>query len=88
MDGTDALRRLSDEAVDFVITGINMPNMNGFELIHKIRTTEHIKFLPVIVIFTETDRDAPLLGKTAGAAAWIHKPFSESKVVSTLGKCY
>lgn len=86
VDGLDALHRLSVEVVDCVITDVNMPNMNGLELIRAIRKSGKNRFLPVIIISTETDRDVLLEGKTAGATAWIYKPFNETKVLTTIGK--
>ncbi len=64
---------------DLVITDINMPILNGFELIEKIRTSDHPKkHLPIIVLSTEFSDDVKAKGRELGVNAWMVKPTEDS----------
>jgi two-component system chemotaxis response regulator CheY len=81
-DGTEAVARLASEPVDMVLTDINMPNMNGLELITHIRANHANQNIPIIVITTkgeETDRDQ---GLALGADAYLLKPISGAQLQS------
>jgi len=81
-DGTEAVEKLDSEPIDIVLTDINMPNMNGLELITHIRSKPTKQTLPIIVITTlgeETDRDR---GLELGADAYLLKPISGAKLQS------
>lgn len=80
-DGQEALEALDREpAVDLVLLDINMPRMNGFELLAELRTRGHLPRLPVIVVTTEgKDQDAAR-GLAEGAAAYLTKPFRADEV--------
>ena len=80
-DGKEALAYLDSEPVDMVLTDINMPNMNGLELISHIRSNLNAR-VPIIVITTkgeERDRDR---GLALGANAYLPKPISGSELQS------
>ncbi len=66
-DGKDALNVLSTNKVDGIITDLNMPNMNGFELIRAVRATGENKFVPILMLTTEGDDAKKQEGKAAGA---------------------
>ena len=79
-DGNEAMACLESEPVDLVLTDIQMPNMNGLELISQIRSRSLSQKLPIIVITTrgeEADRDRSL---SLGANAYISKPISGAKL--------
>ena len=79
-DGNEALACLESEPVDLVLTDIQMPNMNGIELISQIRSKHVSQKLPIVVISTkgeEADRDR---GLSLGANAYISKPISAPKL--------
>jgi CheY-like chemotaxis protein len=81
-DGTEAVKKLDTESIDIVLTDINMPKMDGLELITHIRSKQAKQALPIIVITTmgeETDRDR---GLELGANAYILKPISGAKLQS------
>jgi len=76
-DGIDALR-VCDEAedeFDFIITDINMPNMDGITLIHELRNRMDYMVTPIMVLSTEWSDEMKQKGKQAGATSWIVKPF-------------
>lgn len=77
VSGFDALRLLPRGGYDLVITDINMPNINGLELVQFIRKSERHRELPVVLISTQSsDRDRTR-GLALGANAYLAKPFSE-----------
>jgi two-component system chemotaxis response regulator CheY len=85
-DGLEALGKLNGEAVNMIIADINMPNMDGIELIRKVRTHDAYKFIPIIILTTESQSDLKQQGKAAGATGWIVKPFTPSQLVSVVKK--
>ena len=72
--------------VDVVITDLNMPNMNGIELIKALRADPNYKFTPILMLTTEADAAKKEEGKSAGATGWIVKPFQPEKLVSVVTK--
>jgi two-component system chemotaxis response regulator CheY len=85
-DGVDALNVSEHQEFDVIITDINMPNMNGFELIEKLRAQEKCKFTPILVLTTEGGDDKKKEGKRLGATGWIVKPFNPQTLISTVNK--
>jgi two-component system chemotaxis response regulator CheY len=75
-DGEKALKILGERTVDIIVTDINMPNMDGIELIKHLREQKNSKYTPILVITTEGGTNIKEAGKTAGASGWIVKPFS------------
>lgn len=85
-DGAQALKVLDGHKVDAVITDLNMPNMNGFELIRALRANPLYKFTPILMLTTEGDGSKKEEGKAAGATGWIVKPFNPEKLVDVVKK--
>lgn len=74
--GFDAMRLLPRTRFDLIITDINMPDVNGLELIHFIRRSEQYRSTPLVIISTQaTERDVER-GKKLGADAYVPKPFT------------
>jgi len=63
-----------------------MPNMDGLELIKAIRANPDTKFLPVIMLTTESQDDKKQAGKAAGATGWIVKPFNPEQLIAVVRK--
>lgn len=74
-DGMEALALSSQDEYDFIITDINMPNMDGIELIKRLRNTLDYLSTPIMVLTTEWSKEMKEKGKDAGATSWIVKPF-------------
>jgi len=86
-DGQDGLNIIQGlDSVDLVITDVNMPNMDGITLIKKIRELPKFKFVPIIVLTTESQGSKMNEGKEAGATGWIVKPFSADKLMGVVTK--
>ena len=81
-NGREAVDKLSVEPVDCVLTDINMPQMNGLDLISYIRSQYREPKLPIIVITTQGEEDARDKGMAQGANAYLTKPISGPKLVS------
>jgi two-component system chemotaxis response regulator CheY len=74
--GFDAMRLLPRARYDLIITDINMPDVNGLELIHFIRRSEQYRSTPLVIISTQaTERDVER-GRKLGADAYVRKPFT------------
>lgn len=86
VDGEDGLNVLGDEVIDLVITDINMPKMDGYEVIRRLRGTAKHKSTPILVLTTESDTDKRNLAREAGATGWIVKPFDPDRLVATVRK--
>lgn len=85
-DGQEALSYARSNSVDLVLTDINMPNLDGIGLIKGLRRLPHYKFVPLLVLTTESGTDKKMEGKAAGATGWIVKPFDPGQLVSTIRK--
>jgi two-component system chemotaxis response regulator CheY len=85
-DGADALRKLNGSKVNMVLTDLNMPNMNGIELTKALRADQAYKFVPIILLTTESQDSKKLEGKAAGATGWIVKPFKPEQLLAVIKK--
>jgi two-component system chemotaxis response regulator CheY len=83
VDGRDALTKLSDK-VNLVITDLNMPNMGGLELIKQVRGGLTNKYVPIVVLTTESQPEKKQEAKAAGATGWIIKPFRPEQLVAVV----
>ncbi len=89
-DGAIALKMLRNNRYDFVVSDINMPNMNGFELLKAIKADPNLKSLPVLMVTAEARKEDIVLAVQSGAAGYIVKPFTkatlEDKVIKIMQK--
>ena len=84
-DGKDALSKMTG-AIDMVITDLNMPNLDGIGLIKGIRAQAAYKFIPVVMLTTESQAGKKAEGKSAGATGWIVKPFTPDQLLAVVKK--
>lgn len=89
-DGVAALAKLRNSKFDFVVSDINMPNMNGFQLLGEIKKDDKLKHLPVLMVTAEARKEDIVAAAQGGAAGYIVKPFTkatlEEKVQNILNK--
>ena len=85
-DGKEALSKAKTSAVNMVVTDLNMPNMNGIELIKALRAEAKYKFIPIIMLTTESQDTRKQEGKSAGATGWIVKPFKPEQLLAVVKK--
>ena len=86
VDGQDGLDVLGQERVDVIITDINMPKMDGYEVIRHLRRNPVHKTTPILVLTTESDTEKKNLAREAGATGWMVKPFDPDRLLATVSK--
>jgi two-component system, chemotaxis family, chemotaxis protein CheY len=90
VDGKDALKKLqsmndNSEPLSLIITDINMPKMDGITFISKVKETD-FKFVPILVLTTESDESVIKKGRDAGASGWLLKPFQPEQLLWAVKK--
>ena len=84
-DGSVAMHKLRTSQFDFVITDINMPNINGFELLAQIKSDDNFKHLPVLMVTAEARKEDIVAAAQGGAAGYIVKPFTKATLEEKVG---
>ncbi|MCK4857695.1 MAG: response regulator [candidate division Zixibacteria bacterium] len=87
-DGMDALEKLAnlESDIDMVITDLNMPNMDGYELIATLRENDKFAATPIIILSSEEDEEDKRKGEEAGATSYLVKPFKSSVLMSEVSR--
>ncbi|RPH41879.1 MAG: response regulator [Burkholderiales bacterium] len=85
-DGAVAITKLRNGRFDFVVTDINMPNMNGFELLEAIRTDASLQTLPVLMVTAEARKEDIVRAAQLRASGYIVKPFSKATLEEKVSK--
>ncbi len=86
VDGMDALEKLSEHMVDMLITDLHMPNLDGIELIKKVRSNSRYKYMPILMLTTDAQEKSKRAGRAAGATGWIVKPFNPEQLLAVIKK--
>ena len=86
-EGLEVLKGMADkgERPAMILTDINMPVMDGITFIHNVKKTS-MKFVPILVLTTESQAAKKMEGKKAGASGWLVKPFDEQQLVAVVRK--
>lgn len=85
-DGRDALGKLGGQKVHLVISDVNMPNMDGLTFVREMKKNPTYKFTPVIMLTTEAGEEKKAAGQSAGARAWVVKPFQPQQMLAAVSK--
>jgi two-component system, chemotaxis family, chemotaxis protein CheY len=85
-DGAQGLAAARQQAVDMILTDLNMPVMDGVSFIRELRQLGGYAGVPIIMLTTESDADRKSAAKAAGATGWITKPFQPEQLVSVTKK--
>ena len=85
-DSAVALNMLRSARYDFVISDINMPNMNGFDLLKAVKSDGNLRHLPVLMVTAEARKEDILLAAQSGAAGYIVKPFTKAPLEEKVQK--
>jgi len=85
-NGVEGLKLAINGKFDLVVSDINMPEMNGIEMVRAIRALPAYKSTPILMLTTESAVEEKQKGKAAGATGWIVKPFNPQALLDILGK--
>jgi two-component system, chemotaxis family, chemotaxis protein CheY len=85
-DGAVGLSMLRANKYDFVVSDINMPNMNGFDLLKAVKADESLKHIPVLMVTAEARKEDIVLAAQSGAAGYIVKPFTKATLEEKVQK--
>jgi two-component system chemotaxis response regulator CheY len=85
-NGAEGLEAAKGAAIGLVIVDVNMPVMNGIEMIGKLRKMDKYDKTPIFVLTTESSGNIVSQGKAAGATAWIVKPFNPQILLAAVKK--
>jgi two-component system chemotaxis response regulator CheY len=87
VNGQDGLTQLiNNPNIECIITDLNMPIMDGISFLKEVRKSEMYKYLPVIILTTESQEAKKQEARMAGATGWIIKPFSKEKLINVITK--
>jgi two-component system chemotaxis response regulator CheY len=84
--GQDAISKLAGNTLDLIVTDLNMPVMDGISFIGQARQMKEGRFVPILMLTTESQPEMKLKGKAAGATGWIVKPFDPPKLLAVITK--
>jgi two-component system chemotaxis response regulator CheY len=85
-DGAQGLEQAKANRPDLVITDLNMPVMNGLELIRALRNVPSLDGLPIVFVTSESSDAVKLEAKQAGATGWITKPFRQHQLLAVVSE--
>src|ERR1700733_6262407 len=83
-DGKEALELLKTQTVGLILSDINMPNMNGLELLSALKANDSWKSLPIVMVSTEGSQAKVLEAVQLGAAGYVRKPFNAEQIKEKL----
>jgi two-component system, chemotaxis family, chemotaxis protein CheY len=86
VDGADALTKLNGQKIHLIICDLNMPNMDGISFVKEVKKMDDYKFVPIIMLTTESQTSRKLEGHAAGARAWVVKPFQPDQMLNAVSK--
>jgi two-component system, chemotaxis family, chemotaxis protein CheY len=85
-DGREALKYFDGGKIDLLVSDYNMPNMDGAQLIEYVRSKEEYKYIPILMLSTETNVAKQNRAKEAKITAWIRKPFEIDEFAKIVDK--
>lgn len=85
-DGKDALSKLNGDKINLIISDVNMPNMDGITFVKEAKKLASYKFIPIIMLTTESQEGKKAEGQAAGAKAWVVKPFKPEQMLNAVSK--
>jgi two-component system chemotaxis response regulator CheY len=85
-NGADALKKLAGLTPDLIVTDLNMPVMDGMTFLRGARALPSARYIPILMLTTESQAEKKAEAKAAGATGWIVKPFDPPKLLAVIGK--
>ena len=83
-DGTEAVEILKNRGFGLILSDINMPQMDGLQLLARIKEMDHVKNVPVIMITTEGGQGKVMEAVQLGATGYVRKPFTAEQIKEKL----
>jgi len=83
-DGREALQKLLADPVGLILSDINMPNMDGLELLSALKAMDAYKSVPILMITTEGSQEKVMQALQLGAAGYVRKPFTPEQIKEKL----
>jgi two-component system chemotaxis response regulator CheY len=83
-DGEEALKLAKEQAFDLILSDVNMPRMDGIQLIRALRAESSYRHTPILMLTTDGSADRKREGKEAGATGWMVKPFDPAQLIATM----
>jgi two-component system, chemotaxis family, chemotaxis protein CheY len=83
-DGLEALEKLKSEKVGLILSDINMPNMDGIEFLGKLKASDNLKTVPVVMVTTEGSQAKVMQALELGANGYVRKPFTAEQIKEKL----
>lgn len=87
-DGAEALDKLQTGHFQFVVSDWNMPNLDGLEMLKRIRASDALKHLPVLMVTAEAKKENIIAAAQAGASGYVVKPFSAATLEEKLDRIF
>ncbi len=87
-DGKEALEKLASQKVGLILSDINMPNMDGIELLREVKAKDGLKDVPIVMITTEGSKAKVMEAVELGAAGYVRKPFTADQIKEKLAGLY
>jgi two-component system chemotaxis response regulator CheY len=86
VNGEDGLKKLEENEINLIFSDVNMPIMNGMDMVKAIKENDAYKFIPIVMLTTEDGDQIKAEGKALGVKAWMVKPFNENKFATAVKK--
>jgi two-component system chemotaxis response regulator CheY len=83
-DGVEALERLKGQSVNLILSDINMPNMDGIQMLTLLKSNNEFKHIPVVMITTEGGEAKVMEAVQLGASGYVRKPFTPDQIKEKL----
>jgi two-component system chemotaxis response regulator CheY len=83
-NGFEALKTLPQQPIDLIITDINMPDINGLEIVNFVKNHPNYRTIPLIIVSTEQSDEDIQKGLSLGASAYVTKPFNPDELRKTV----
>ena len=85
-DGQDAIGKLDGRKLNLMISDVNMPRMDGITLVQRVKEMSVYRYLPIIMLTTESQDELKRKGQEAGVKAWVVKPFNPDQMLNAVAK--
>lgn len=85
-NGAEALQAMKGKKINLVVSDVNMPVMDGITFVKQMKAIAEFRFMPVIMLTTESQQDKMQEGKAAGVKAWMVKPFKAPALLDAVSK--